>query len=132
MHIVRSFALLMGALGILTACNQAKSPGQVARDTAAAQTKAEQNVSAAEDRADKKVAEADARVDREQNAADRTFAEQAQKVAQTKAKGDYDTALAQCESLGGSHRSGCKSDAENAYDAAMAKASRLGASKPND
>jgi hypothetical protein len=132
MYTVRFSILLVAMLGMLSACNQAKSPGQVARDTAAAQAKAEQNVSAAEDRADRKVAEADARVDRDQDAADRTFAEQAQKVAQTKAKGDYDTTLAQCESLGGSERAGCRSKAKDAYDAAMAKASRLGTIKQDD
>lgn len=94
-------ALSIGALG---GCNNAKSPEDVAKDTAAAEQKGAANV-------------AD-----EQRDAQHENAEQTEDVAEAKAKADHDTALAQCEGLAGDQQSACKKRADADYETAKAQA----------
>ena len=67
MRIIKSHLVLALALAsafALAACNQAKSPDEVAKDTAAAQQKASEATAKAEEKADDKMASAQSDVNR--------------------------------------------------------------------
>jgi hypothetical protein len=114
--LVVTLALL--ATGVLNACNQAKSPDQVAKDTAAAENTASTDAAKAEERASDKVNSAATVVQDERQAEAHTAAVQAEKVADAKAEGDHKVALAQCESLSGEPQKACKERADTAYQVA--------------
>jgi TRAP-type C4-dicarboxylate transport system substrate-binding protein len=107
---------------MLNACNQAKSPDQVARDTATAESKASDNTAKVEQSAGDKVNSAQTVVSDEKSAEAHTAAVEAEKVADTKAQGDYKVALAQCGSLGGDQQKACKAQADAALQLAQDQA----------
>lgn len=117
-------ALLLGVLG---GCNNAKSPEQVAKDTAAAQRKAAEDTAKAEQKAHERVAKADTEVRNEEGDAAHTRAVQEEKVDEEKAKGDHDVALAQCGRLNGSAQKACKDQADAAYNTAVDRAKQAAA-----
>jgi hypothetical protein len=97
-------AAMVLALGALGGCNRAKSPEDVAKDTAAAEQKGAEKV-------------AD-----EQRDAQHEMSKQNEDVAEAKAKADHETALAQCEGLAGEQQSACKKRADADYETAKAQA----------
>jgi hypothetical protein len=116
--------LILGLIGacVLSACYQAKSPDQVAKDTAAAEDTATQNAAKVEQNADQKLHNAQGVVHDEQAAAAHTRAIEDEKVADAKAAGIHKIALAQCESLSGEPQKACRSQADTAYQTATAQA----------
>ena len=107
---------------MLSACNQAKNPEQVAKDTANAENTASENAAKAEQSAGDKVNSAQSVVRDEKTAEAHTAAVEAEKVADTKAQGEHKVALAQCESLNGEPRKACKDQADTAFQVAEAQA----------
>jgi len=112
---------LMGTCA-LSACDQAKSPDQVAKDTATAETSASEATAKAEQTAGDKVNSAQTVVQDEQAAADHTRAVQMEKVNETQAEGDHKIALAQCEKLAGESQKACRDQADTAFSTAQALA----------
>ena len=94
----------LAALGLLAACNNAKSPDAAARDIAAANNSAAHEV-------------ADAQRD-----AQRDMSADAYAVAVAKADGDHKTAIQKCETLQGHDQQVCKDQADADYEAATANA----------
>jgi hypothetical protein len=117
---VLTFALLAACM--LNACDHAKSPDQVANDTAAAETTAAQDTAKAEQKADDKVNSAQTVVRDEQAAAAHTRAVESEKVNDAQAEGTHKIDLAQCEQLSGDNQKACKARADTAYDTAIAQA----------
>ncbi len=107
---------------LLNGCNQAKSPDQVAKDTAVAENNAAQTTAKAEENAGAKVNSAQTVVRDEQAAADHTRAVETEKVNEAQAEGDHKVALAQCERLSGEGQKACKAQADTAYQTAQALA----------
>jgi hypothetical protein len=103
---------------VLNACNQAKSPEKVAKDTAAAENTAAENAAKAEESAGEKVNSAQTVVRDEKTAEAHTAAVQAEKVADAKAQGEHKVALAQCESLSGEPQKACREQADTAFQVA--------------
>ena len=118
----RALLVSLIAAGVLSACYQAKSPDQVAKDTAAAENTATQNAAKVEQNADQKLHSAEGVVHDEQAAAAHTRAIEDEKVADAKTAGIHKIALAQCESLSGEAQKACKSQADTAYQTATAQA----------
>jgi hypothetical protein len=116
--------LILGLLGacVLNACYRAKTPDQVAKDTAAAETTAMQNAAKVEQNADQKLHSTQTVVNDEQAAAAHTRAIEEEKVADSKAAGIHKIALAQCESLSGEAQKACQHQADTAYQTATAQA----------
>jgi hypothetical protein len=107
---------------VLNACNQAKSPEQVAKDTAAAENTATENAAKVEQSAGDKVNSAQTVVRDEKTAEAHTAAVEAEKVADAKAQGEHKIALAQCESLSGEPQKACKEQADTAFQVAQDQA----------
>jgi hypothetical protein len=103
---------------VLNACNQAKSPEQVAKDTATAENTATENAAKVEQSAGDKVNSAQTVVRDEKTAEAHTAAVQAEKVADAKAQGEQKIARAQCESLSGEPQKACKEQADTALQVA--------------
>jgi hypothetical protein len=119
---LRSFsALALGAF-LLAACNQGKSPDQVAAEVAKAQDKANAELSRAELHADKDVAKAAGKVDDKLTDLNNDAATDAYKVALAKADGDHKVALAQCDSMSGDAQKACRNQADTDYGVAKANA----------
>ena len=114
-------ASLMAAC-VLSACDRAKSPDQVAQDTAAAAQKADQNTAKVEQNATDKVNSAQTVVRDEQAAEAHTRAVESEKVNEAQAEGTRKVALAECEKLSGEGQKACKAQADTAYDTAVAQA----------
>ncbi|MEJ0008635.1 MAG: hypothetical protein WDM77_20320 [Steroidobacteraceae bacterium] len=114
--------LALMATCLLNACDQAKSPDQVAKDTATAEANASEATAKAEQTAGDKVNSAQTVVQDEQAAADHTRAVQMEKVNSTQAEGNHKIALAQCETLAGESQKACKDQADTAYATAQALA----------
>jgi hypothetical protein len=117
--------ILMAALFaacMLNACDRAKSPDQVAKDTAAAETTAARDDAKAEQKAVDKVDSAQNVVRDEQAAAAHTRAVESEKVNEAQAEGTRKIALAECEKLNGERQKACKAQADTAYDTAIAQA----------
>ena len=110
--------LALLATCVLNACNQAKSPEQVAKDTATAENTATENAAKVEQSAGDKVNSAQTVVSDEKSAEAHTAAVQAEKVADAKAQGEHKVALAQCESLGGEPQKACREQADTAFQVA--------------
>jgi hypothetical protein len=117
---VLTFALLAACM--LNACDQAKSPDQVAKDTAAAETTATQDTAKVEQKANDKVNSAQNVVRDEQAAEAHTRAVESEKVNDAEAEGTHKVALADCEKLSGASQKACKARADTAYDTAIAQA----------
>ena len=100
---------------LIGACNNAKSPSDVAKDVDSASQSAMKDTAKAEDKAADKVAGAETN---EQHVA----SAQEENVAKTDAEGDRKVALAKCESLSGDQQRSCKDHANAAYDQAVAEA----------
>lgn len=103
---------------VLNACHRAKSPEQVARDTAAAENLATENAAKVEQSAGAKVNRAQTVVRDEKKAEAHTAAVEAERVADAKAQGELKVALAQCESLSGEPQKACKEQADTAFQVA--------------
>jgi hypothetical protein len=110
--------LAMMVAGGMSACYQAKSPDQVAQDTAAAQTNANVASGKVEQRAADRIDSRQAVVSDEQAAAAHTRAAELEKVADTRAEGNHRIALAQCESLAGEMQKACHAQADTAFTTA--------------
>jgi hypothetical protein len=110
------------AVCVLNGCDRAKSPDQVAKDTAVAETNASEATAKAEETAGDKVNSAQTVVRDEQAAADHTRAVETEKVNEAQAEGDHKVALAQCERLSGEDQKACKAQADTAYQTAQALA----------
>jgi hypothetical protein len=115
-----TFGLTVALLAtcMLNACNQAKSPEQVAKDTATAENTATENAAKVEQSASDKVNSAQTVVRDEKTAEAHTAAVQAEKVADAKAQGEHKVALTQCESLNGEPQKACKEQADTAFQVA--------------
>ena len=115
--------ILATAAGVLAACDNAKSPADVARDTSAA----EQKAAAAKERALRIAERREADVASRSNADARELvhetAAQEQKIADTEAEGERRIALAHCEGLGGAPQKSCREEAAARYEIARGKAS---------
>jgi hypothetical protein len=111
--------------GGLNACYQAKSPDQVAHDTAAAETKADAASSKVEQHAADKIDSSQTVVSDEQAAAAHTRAAELEKVADTQAEGNHRVALAQCESLAGEMQKACRAQADAAFTTAEDQARQV-------
>jgi hypothetical protein len=106
----------------LAACNQAKSPDTVAKDTATAEQKAANEVAKSENSAAKDLNAAAGKVDDKLIAFNNTAAKDAYNLAIATADGDRKVALAACESASGDAQKKCKDQAEADYSAAKANA----------
>jgi hypothetical protein len=111
-------AALMTAC-MLNACYQAKSPDEVAKDTAAATSAAAEKTEKALETADNKVASAEQVVQDEKTAAAHTEAVATEKVMDAKAEGRHKIALAKCESLSGEDQKACRQQADAAFNTAQ-------------
>ncbi len=106
----------------LSACNQAKSPEQVAADTAKAEQKADQEVSRAADSAASNLDKAEGKVDDQVVSFNNDAARDAYKLAVAQADGDRKVALAKCEAQAGDAQKACKDQAEADFKASQANA----------
>ena len=120
-HLRSLSALALGAF-LLAACNQGKSPDQVAAEVAKAQDKANAELSRAELHADKDVAKAAGKVDDKLTDLNNDAATDAYKVAVARADGDHKIALARCDSMSGDAQKACRTQADANYDTAKANA----------
>lgn len=119
---IGSFTLALCATMLLGGCNNAKSPSTVAKDVNSAEQSAAEKTAKAEERAEDKVASADKDVRNEQREEQHVAAVQGEDVAETRAKGQRDIALAKCEALSGDRQQACKDQANATYDMAVAQA----------
>jgi hypothetical protein len=119
------FTLAVMVAGGLNACYQAKSPDQVAQDTAAAAAKANAATVKVEQRAADKIDSRQTVVSDEQAAAAHTRATELEKIADTRAEGNHQVALAQCESLAGEMQKACHEQADTAFTTAEDEARQV-------
>jgi hypothetical protein len=112
------------ALTLLMAagCDSAKAPDTVAKDVAAAQQKAANEVANSEKAAEKDLNKAAEKVDDKLIAFNNAAAKDAYNLAVAKADGDKKVALANCLSLAGDAQKACKDQAEADYAAVKANA----------
>jgi len=103
-------------------CNNAKSPDTVAKDVAAAEQKASNEVADSQKDASKDIGKAADKVDDKLADLNNTVASNAYDVAVAKADGDKKIALAKCDALGGDAQKSCKQQADADYAAAKASA----------
>ena len=122
---LRSLSILALGAFMLAACNQSKSPDQVAAEVAKAQDKANMELARAEQHADKDVAKAAGKVDDKLTDLNNDAATDAYKVAVARADGDHKVALAQCDSMSGDAQKACRNQADANYDTAKANAKTL-------
>jgi hypothetical protein len=120
-----SLAAALIATCALSACNQAKSPDQVAKDTAAAEASANDHTAKVEEKAGEKLTSAQAVVQDEQQSADHTKAVQTEKVLTAQADGEHKVALAKCESMSGESQKACNAQADAAYQVAQDEAKQV-------
>lgn len=116
------FAMTAVAAALLTGCNSAKSPAEVAKDVNSASQAAAERTDKAEEKAAAKVADEQKDVRSEQRDAQHVAAVQAQDVAKAEAEGARKVALAKCEALSGDRQQACKDQANAAYDLRVAQA----------
>jgi len=113
---------IVAATLCITACNNAKSPDTVAKDTAAAEQKASTEVAKSENSAVKDLNGAADKVDDKLIAFNNAAAKDAYNLAVAKADGDRRVALAQCEAVSGDAQKVCKDQAQADYNGAKANA----------
>ena len=106
----------------VAACNNAKSPDTVAKDVAAAEQKASNEVAESQKEASKDIGKAADKVDDKLADLNNTVAGDAYTIAVSKADGDKKVALAKCDALGGDAQKSCKQQADADYAAAKANA----------
>jgi hypothetical protein len=98
------FFASLATLIVLSACNQAKSPGATANDVAAADQSANKEV-------------ADARRDQQKD-----MSSDAYDIAVAQADGDHKVSIQKCDALEGHDQKVCKDQADADYEAAKANA----------
>jgi len=118
--LIFAFSVLVAA-GV-NACYQAKTPAQVAQDTAAAENRADAATQKAEQHAAERIDSRQTLVSDEQKDAAHTRAVELEKIADTRAQGDHRIALAQCESLSGESQKACRERADAAFTTAEDRA----------
>lgn len=111
-------AALAAALLLLTGCNRAESPREVAKDVAEAQQEGAEEVAEAR---------ADAAEDRMEtgDVMNESAAENQYEVRVTQAEADHKVAIEGCEILEGDAQQACKNDADAQLAASKAEAERL-------
>jgi hypothetical protein len=119
------FTLAVMVAGGMNACYQAKSPDQVAQDTAAAESKATSVAAKVEQRAADRINSSQTVVSDEQAAAAHTRAVELEKVADTRAEGTHRIALTQCETLAGEPQKACREQADTAFTTAEDEARQV-------
>jgi hypothetical protein len=119
-----TFAVTVALLAtcVLNACYQAKTPDQVAKDTAAAENTAAENTAKVEQAAGDKVNSAQGVVNDQKATEAHTQAVEDERVADAKAEGNHKVALAQCESLSGEPQKACREQADTALAVAEDRA----------
>lgn len=117
-----SLVTLLAVSCALGACNGAKSPAEVAKDTSAAQQTEGEKVAAAQQHETERLASARGEVRDQQRDMNHVEAVESQKVAETAAAGEHKVALARCEALSGSTQRSCRDQADADYAANEAKA----------
>ena len=123
----RSWVPMWAALVLaLSACNQAKSPQDVAKDVTNAEQQAGTEIAKSEDHAQSSLDKAAGKVDDQLINFSNDAAKQAYEVAIAKADGARKVSLAGCEAQSGDPQKLCKDQAETDYKAAVADA-RVGA-----
>jgi hypothetical protein len=110
----------------LSACNQSKSPEEVAKDVNSAEQRAGTEIAKSEARAQSSLDKAAGKVDDQLVNFSNDAAKQAYEVAIAKADGARKVSLAGCEAQSGDPQKLCKDQAETDYKAALADA-RAGA-----
>jgi hypothetical protein len=115
-------ASLTAGILMISACNNAKSPDQVASDTTKAELSADKEVAKTEDQAASDLNKAAGNVDDELASFDNQVAKDAYKLAVSQADGDRKVALAKCEAQNGDAQKACKDQAAADYQAAKASA----------
>jgi hypothetical protein len=106
---------------ILAGCNNAKSPDAVAKDVAAAEQKASNEVAKSETDA-KDLNKAAQKVDDKLVAFNNDAAKDAYNLAVAKADGDRKVAIANCSALAGDAQKSCKDQADTDYSTVEANA----------
>ena len=115
--------ILATAVGVLAACDHAKSPTDVAKDTSAAEQKAAEAKERALRIAERREAEVASRGQADARELAHETAAQEQRIANTEADGAHRIALAHCEGLGGTPQKSCREEADARYEIARGKAS---------
>ena len=115
--------ILATAVGMLAACDHAKSAAEVAKDTSAAEQKAAEAKERALRIAERREAEVASRGKEDARELAHETAAQEQKIADTEAEGERRIALAHCEGLSGLPRKSCREEADARYEIARGKAS---------
>jgi hypothetical protein len=103
-------------------CDKPRSPDTVARDVAAAEQKASNEVSNSEKDASKDVGNAADKVGDKLTDLNNVAAKDAESIAAARADGDLKVALARCSALAGDAQKRCKDEADADYSAARANA----------
>lgn len=116
------FTMTLMAAALVAACNQAKSPSEVAKDVNAASQTADTRSAKAEQKAESEVTGEQKDVRKAQREEEHVAAVQAQDVAKTEAEGARNVALAKCEALSGNRQQACKDQANAEYDVRIAQA----------
>jgi predicted lipid-binding transport protein (Tim44 family) len=129
MHL-KSLCVLAAAAFVLTACNKAETPAEVARDVEKAQADGQREVAdaradvqQANADADKQVADAIADHDgddvaRQAHDANETFDKGKSKIVLAQAEADHKVATEKCDGLEGPAQRDCKDSADKAFDQA--------------
>jgi hypothetical protein len=121
MRILLTSAITL-ALALAAGCDKPKPPDTVAHDVAEAQQKASNELSNSEKDASKDIGNAADRVGDKLTDLNNVAANDAEKIAASKADGDRKVALAQCTALAGDAQKKCKDQADADYAAAKANA----------
>ncbi len=114
---------------IMTGCDNAKSPEDVAKDVAKAEQKASNEVAKSEDNAAKDLSKAANNVDDKLIAFNNDAARDAYNLAVAQADGDHRVAIAKCAALAGDVQKTCKDQADADYGAAKANAKAVAQSE---
>jgi hypothetical protein len=115
-------ALSVLTVAVLAGCNNAKSPGAVTNDVAAAQQKAAENVADVRKDASKDNVSATDKVDDKSKDLNNVEAKGTHDVALARAEGSHKVALEKCNAVSGDAQSKCKDMADADYNAAKANA----------
>jgi hypothetical protein len=127
---LKALYALAAAAFVLTACNKAETPAEVARDVEKAKAEGQREVAdaradvqQANADADKQVADAIAGHDDDDVAdqahdANATFDKGKSKIVLAQAEADHKVAVQKCDALTGPEQKGCKDSADRALDEA--------------
>ena len=129
MHL-KALCVLAAAALVMTACNKAETPAEVAHDVEKAQAEGQRDVAdaradvqQANADADKQVADAiadhdDKDVAKQAHDANATFDKGNSKIVIAQAEADHKVAVEKCEALAGPEQRDCKDNADRALDEA--------------